>query len=110
MWALPVRSNQKEADLPWNVREGILNVGGHAAVLSEKYELALELNAELIDVQKSRGANDLVLAETRFNDYGSLLRLKRYNDAERLIWACKEVFERERYQNDRHGLQCLRQY
>ena len=37
-----------------------------------------------------------ILASTRFNDYSPLLRLKRYDEAGKLLVACREVFERER--------------
>jgi tetratricopeptide (TPR) repeat protein len=96
MRSLPERSDQMESVRPWNVRELILDAGRQAAMQSEKYELALELNAELIDVMKSRGAIDLDLALTSFNDHGPLLNLKRYHEAERLLLACKAVFEKER--------------
>jgi tetratricopeptide (TPR) repeat protein len=96
MKSLPYESDLDELVIPWNIREGILDAGGSAAMGLEKHELALEFNAEIIDVTKSRGATDLELAKTMFNDYGPLLRLKRYDEAGRLLWACKEVFEKER--------------
>ena len=42
-------SDQEESVTPWNVREAILDTGREAAMRSEKYEQALELNAEKID-------------------------------------------------------------
>jgi tetratricopeptide (TPR) repeat protein len=96
MRSLPDRSDQDESVTSWNVREGILGTGRWAAMRSEKYELALEFNAEVIDISKSRGATDLDLAEAMFNDCFPLLSLKRYDEASRLLWACKEVFEKER--------------
>jgi tetratricopeptide (TPR) repeat protein len=97
MRSLPMEiREQEETVVPWNVREGILDTGREAAMRSEKFDLALELNAELIDEVKSRGATDLHLARTSFNDYFPLIRLKRQDEAWGLLWACKAVFERER--------------
>ena len=42
---------------------------------------------ELIDEVKSRGATDLHLARTSFNDYFPLIRLKRQDEARGLLWA-----------------------
>ena len=97
MRSLPMEIREpEETVVPWNVREGILDTGREAAMRSEKFDLALELNAELIDEVKSRGATDLHLARTSFNDYFPLIRLKRQDEARGLLWACKAVFERER--------------
>ncbi len=35
------------------------------------------------------------LARTRFNDYGPLLRLRRYDAARQLLVGCRAVFEAE---------------
>ncbi len=97
MRSLPEESDQKEAAAPWNVREVILDAGREAASMqSDKGEMALELNAEIIDVTQSRGATELELARTRFVSYGPLLRLKRYDEASELLMYCKEVFEKKR--------------
>ncbi len=107
MKALPERSDQEETVTPWNVREGILDAGREAAMRLERHEKALELNAEQIAVMQSRGATELELAQSRFNDYGPLLRLKRYDEAGGLLLYCKEVFEKERsIQGLGSGLQC----
>ena len=45
---------------------------------------------------RSRGATELELAHTSFNDYSILLRLRRYDEAVKLLAACREVFEKER--------------
>ena len=34
-------------------------------------------------------------ARSRFNDYGPLLRLKRYDEARKLLLGCRAVFEEE---------------
>jgi tetratricopeptide (TPR) repeat protein len=96
MRSLPERSDQKETTTPWHVREIILDTGRRAAMSLNKFEKALELNAEMIAVQQSRGAIALEQARASFNNYGPLLRLKRYDDAEKLLGACKRIFEKER--------------
>ena len=46
--------------------------------------------------KQARGADALEVARTRFNDYGPLLRLRRYDDARALLLSCRAVFEAER--------------
>jgi tetratricopeptide (TPR) repeat protein len=96
MESLPEEGEQEESVEPWNVKEGILSAGRNAAIRSGDYQQALEFNAEVLEVTKARGATELELAKTAFNDYFPLLRLGRYDDAGNLLWACKEVFEREK--------------
>jgi len=67
-----------------------------AATKSARYEAALELNAAIVRVTQSRGADALELAITRFNDYGPLLRLRRFEPARQLLVGCRAVFEAER--------------
>jgi hypothetical protein len=96
MRSLPERSDQNERVVPWHVREVILDAGQTAAMYLKKYELTLELSADRIESKKSRGAPDSELAMIIINDCCPLLNLKRYDEAERLLWACKAVFEKER--------------
>ena len=93
---LPEKGDQEEAVVAWNIKETILDRGCEAAMRSKKHELALKYNAEQIEVKKLRGATDLDLAMKCFNDYRPLLNLERYREAEKLLNACREVFEQER--------------
>jgi hypothetical protein len=81
----------------WGVRETLLHAGVEAATYRERYELALELNAQLVRGMKSRGANALELARGRLNDYGPLLRLRRFDTARQLLLSCRAVFEAQRH-------------
>jgi tetratricopeptide (TPR) repeat protein len=94
---LAEQSEQVEAVNPWNVRETLLDAGREAAMQSQQYEQALTLNAEIVQYTQQRGATALELAWTRFNDYGPLLRLKRYDQARQLLVQCRTVFETEHY-------------
>jgi hypothetical protein len=94
--ALPENSDAEETATPWNVRETLLDTGHTAALYSGYYDLALALNAEIVTAKKRRGADALALAQTRYNDYGPLLRLGRHEDARRLLLDCRAVFEAER--------------
>jgi tetratricopeptide (TPR) repeat protein len=96
MRSLPEKSDQDESVEPWNVRETILGCGQCAAMRSERNELALEFNAEIMDSKKFRGATDLDLVMASYSDYFPLLNLKRYDEAESLLRTCKDVYERER--------------
>jgi tetratricopeptide (TPR) repeat protein len=78
-------SDRKEAVTTWNVKEAILEVGRFAAIKIQNFDQALEFNALLLKIQISRGATELTLARTAFNDYFPLLSLKRYESAEQLV-------------------------
>jgi tetratricopeptide (TPR) repeat protein len=93
---LPEKSDQDETVNPWNVRELILDTGHSAAMRSDRYELALDLNKERLDSKRERRASDLEIAWTIYNDYGPLLRLERYDEARELLVNCREVFQREK--------------
>lgn len=94
--SLPEKSKQDEMVTPWKTREFILGSGQMAAVRLGKAEKALEISAERVALKEARGASKLELTWTRFNEYSSLLELKRYDEAEKLLVACREVFEMER--------------
>jgi hypothetical protein len=96
MAMLPERSEAEEAVVPWNVREALLDTGRTAALYGERHEQALALNAEIVRSKEKRGAGALELARARFNEYGPLLNLERYDEARRLLEGCRSVFEAER--------------
>ncbi len=96
MAALPERSRQPEAVVPWNVREVVLGTGCDAAGNLHRWDQALALNAELVHGMRARGATDLAVARSNFNGYFPLLRLGELAATERLLLACQEVFEAER--------------
>ena len=96
MATLPEQGEAEENAEPWNVRETLLDTGKTAATYGGRHEQALTLNAEVVESKKKRGAGALELARAQFNDYGSLLRLKRYEEARRLLEGCRSVFETER--------------
>ncbi|MCE7985852.1 MAG: CHAT domain-containing protein, partial [Caldilinea sp. CFX5] len=96
MAVLPLESEAEETANPWNVRETLLDSGHTAALYSERWVLALALNAEIVQAQEARSADALAVARTRFNDYGPLLRLGRTAEARSLLLACRDAFEQER--------------
>ncbi len=95
--ALPEQSETEETANPWNVREALLDTGRQAAQRLKQWETALTLNAEILDYRRQRGADEAELARTAFNDYGPLLRLKRYPEARALLEGCRAVYERAGY-------------
>jgi hypothetical protein len=96
MDSAPSRGVAEETANPWNVREALLDTGRTAAMRSERWEQALALNAEIVEVQQARGADALELARARFNDYGPLLSLGRTAEARALLLGCRAVFEAAR--------------
>jgi len=96
MRSLPEESEQEEAVSPWNVRETMLNTAQGAAMGLEQWETVLALSAEIVASQEARGAPALEVARFRFNDYGPLLRLRRYGEARALLHDCRAIFEREK--------------
>ncbi len=78
---------------PWNVREILLNVGMLAARGLGRWQQALDLNAEVLESMRRRGASDPELVYAAFNDYGSLLNLDRPLEARELLIRCRAVDE-----------------
>jgi len=93
MDSLPATSTQPETAVPWNVRETLLDTGRQAARQLERWQDALDLNAEAAVSQRDRGAPATSIARMRFNDYGPLLQLGRTDEALALLLYCREVFE-----------------
>ena len=97
MDALPLTGTQDETVNPWNVREVLLDTGGTAALQLGRWEHALSLTAEVVASTEARGASALEVARTRYNDYGPLISLGRYDEAHALLMGCREVYESEGY-------------
>jgi len=93
METLPETSDADETANPWNVREGLLDTGCQAAQQLAQWETALELNAAIVKYASARGADEVELARRRFNDYGPLLRLRRFPQARALLEYCRAVDE-----------------
>jgi tetratricopeptide (TPR) repeat protein len=89
----PESGGVEESVDPWRVREGILDIGRHAAVYLECWQEALALGQEVTEARRARGASDVEIAVARFNDYGPMLRLGLYADARKLLLECRQRFE-----------------
>jgi tetratricopeptide (TPR) repeat protein len=72
-----------------------LDIGVLCAKKLEKWQQALEFNREAQQIKRERGAPSLELARLSFIDYFPLLNLHQYDEAERLLRHCRDVFERE---------------
>ena len=96
MDALPLESEAEEAAGPWNVREIVARhrPRGRPAQGSLGDRAVAQRRGR--EGQAARGADALEVARTRFNDYGPLLRLGRYDDARALLLSCRAIFEAER--------------
>ncbi|MFY9824151.1 MAG: CHAT domain-containing protein [Thermoanaerobaculia bacterium] len=81
---------------PWNVREGLLDTGRSSAGKLARWEDALSLVAEILRIKAQRGADEVELARAAFNNYGPLLRLRRLQEARKMLEACRRVFEEHR--------------
>ncbi|MBO3746603.1 CHAT domain-containing protein [Streptosporangiaceae bacterium NEAU-GS5] len=101
MAGLPTVAGEDETVEPWNVREGLLDIGHTAALQLGRWEQALTLTEGIAASQRARGAGETETARTRFNVYGPLLRLGRVEQAWRLLVELREIFER------RHDLEML---
>jgi tetratricopeptide (TPR) repeat protein len=96
MAMLPEQSEQRELAMPWNAREFLFGTGREAALHLGRWQEALAFTAELVRSRQARGATKLEVARARFPDYGPLLSLGEPAKAERLLLACRELFEAER--------------
>ncbi|MGH3907097.1 MAG: hypothetical protein ACRDTE_23415 [Pseudonocardiaceae bacterium] len=90
---LPDQGADNDRVNPWNVREGILDVGRCSAVALARWEEALELNDEIAGTKRRRGAGSYEAARTRFNDYLPLLHLGRLADVGQLLRDCQDAFD-----------------
>jgi tetratricopeptide (TPR) repeat protein len=95
MRSMPDPRGPNETVPAWNVREALLDTGRSAALRLNQLQQALDFGAEALASKESRGASDLEQARTRFNAYGPLVRLRRYDQARALLLACQALFERE---------------
>jgi tetratricopeptide (TPR) repeat protein len=93
MQALPAAPGPDETAIPWNVRETLLDTGRDAALQLDRWQDALDLNAGEITSKRGRSAPGAVIARSRFNDYGPLLRLGRAEEALALLLECRRAFQ-----------------
>jgi hypothetical protein len=90
---LPDQPADNDRVKPWNVREGLLDIGRLSAVALERWDEALHLNDEIASTKRRRGASPYETACTRFNDYVPLLHLGRLADVDQLLRDCQDVFD-----------------
>lgn len=90
---LPATPDSNETVVPWNVRESILSAGFISADALGKWQPALDFNNANLASKRARDASDYHLAYTAFNDYSPLIELDRFDDADRLLVYCQQVFE-----------------
>ncbi|MFH1993225.1 MAG: hypothetical protein ABIK98_12625 [Pseudomonadota bacterium] len=69
-----------------------LDIAGMAYLRQETWERCLDMLKETELVEKERGAGDLDLADTRFNQYPSLLNLNKLSEAQQVLEYCLHVF------------------
>jgi tetratricopeptide (TPR) repeat protein len=91
--ALPPAVANEEAVQPWNVYETVLDTTRNSAVAVADWQLAFELNAEVVARRRDRGASSYEIAATVLNDAGPLIRLGRFEDAGLLLSQCQRLFE-----------------
>ncbi|MER7281587.1 CHAT domain-containing protein [Dactylosporangium sp. NPDC000244] len=93
MARLPEQKGANETVNPFTVREGLLNLGVAAAASLGHWQEALDFSAEQLASMRARGAGDHAVTVVRFNEYSSLIRLGRLDEAELLLTSCQQVFE-----------------
>lgn len=93
MAELPDQRANNDRVNPWNVREGVLDVGRLSAVALERWDDALHLNDEIASTKRRRGASPHEIARTRFNDHLPLLHLGRLADVDHLLRNCQDAFD-----------------
>ena len=78
---------------PWNVRELILDTGRTSALALRRWQQVLDLTDEITTSQRGHGVSAHETALTQFNNYGPLLELGRFAEAEQLLRDCQDVYE-----------------
>ncbi len=71
----------------------------------ERWQESLDLLEEIESTDRALGENQVQLAETRFNQYGPLLRLGQLDEAQLVLEDCLGVFRSARSVN--HEARCL---
>ncbi|MDG6105003.1 AAA family ATPase [Dactylosporangium aurantiacum] len=92
---LPPQRDAADTVDPFTVREGLLNLGVHAARALNHWQEALDLNTRTVASLRARSAGEHAIAFAMFGDYLSLIRLGRLEDAERLLLFCQQVYEQQ---------------
>ncbi len=90
---LPDQRADNDRVNPWNVREGVLDIGRLSAMALQRWDEALDLNDEITSTKQRRSASPYEIARTRFNDHLPLLHLGRLSDADQLLRDCQDVFD-----------------
>jgi tetratricopeptide (TPR) repeat protein len=91
---LPAQPDQAtEQTWAYYVRETTLSVAEKTAFELGDWQRSLDLNRQIQHSQHRRGATAHDQARTRFNSYGALLGLDRFNEAHDLLLDCQQVFE-----------------
>ena len=93
MGKLPAARARKEGVEPWNVREGILNLGYTSALALGEWQRCLDFNAAILTNRRSRRVSTYEIIASQFNNIGPLIELGRLADAERTLQECQQVFE-----------------
>ena len=70
-----------------------LDIARQANEALESWQACLDLLEETEQVERALGAGEHELARTRFNRYFPLLRLGRFDQAQRVLEGCLEAFE-----------------
>ena len=93
MAELPDQSADNDTANPWNVRELVLNTGGFSAISLKRWQQALNITNEMIDLHRRRGASAHDTARARFNNVHPLVELGHQVEAEQVLHDCQEVAE-----------------
>ena len=90
---LSATAGSDELVKPWNVRETVFSTAYFSAQRTGEWQQTLDFNGAVLASRRARNASDYELAFIAFNDYFPLIRLGRFDDAERLLAHCQQVFE-----------------
>ena len=71
---------------------GSLNIALQANLALDRWEACLDVLTESEETKQALGEGEHELARTRFNRYGPLLRLRRLDEAQRVLEGCLNVF------------------
>jgi hypothetical protein len=92
---LPVADHNDEGIAAWNVREFILDVGFTSALALKKWQRCLDINAEIVAIQRRREAGSYEISRTLVSVVPPLMMLNRHAAAEEVLRECQQVFESE---------------
>jgi tetratricopeptide (TPR) repeat protein len=85
-------TSDSEVELLARLLMGALDIAAQVHFTLEHWQEYLALLSEMELIAKIRGESEYIIAKTRFNRYGSLIKLGKLDEAQQILEECLHVF------------------